>query len=227
MAQDKAGTSALGGTLGYLDQYPVGGQKPNSVVFLLHGYGAAAEDLMSLADVWQPLLPNTLFVAPNAPFPCDHLPSGRQWFPLYEVPMGVMVDGMKQAAAELSAFIGEFLDEQQLQQLPVALVGFSQGAMTALYASLKAEGLVRAVLSYSGLLLDAEQQETELKSPPTVFLVHGEDDPVIPAEAMGNAEKLLQKYKVPVKSLMLQGLGHGIDERALAAGAAFLAEQLK
>jgi phospholipase/carboxylesterase len=83
------------------------------------------------------------------------------------------------------------------------------------------------VLSYSGLLLDAEQQETELKSPPTVFLVHGEDDPVIPAEAMGNAEKLLQKYKVPVKSLMLQGLGHGIDERALAAGAAFLAEQLK
>ncbi|MBM3602304.1 MAG: phospholipase [Alphaproteobacteria bacterium] len=223
VAQNQADS---GSTLGYLDQYPAGGQKPKAVIFLLHGYGAAAEDLMSLADVWQPLMPNTLFVAPNAPFVCDHLPSGRQWFPLYEVPMGVMVDGLKLAAASLNQFVQSFLAEQQLQHLPVALVGFSQGAMTALYAALKAEGGVRAVLSYSGLLLDVEDHAKELKDPPAVFLIHGQEDPVIPAEAMGNAEKLLQNHKVPVKSLMLEGLGHGIDERALAAGAAFLVDSL-
>ena len=49
-----------------------------SVVVLLHGYGADSADLMGLADPLAPHMPDTVFVAPNAPersIPCRTTPS--------------------------------------------------------------------------------------------------------------------------------------------------------
>lgn len=60
---------------------PASGQT-RSVVMFLHGYGADGADLLGLADPLAPHLPDTLFVAPDAPEPCAGNPFGRQWFPI-------------------------------------------------------------------------------------------------------------------------------------------------
>ena len=54
--------------------------KPGHLVVLLHGYGADGNDLIGLAPVLAPLMPDVVFLAPNAPYPCEGNPFGYQWF---------------------------------------------------------------------------------------------------------------------------------------------------
>ena len=46
---------------------PHNGGKPGHMVVLLHGYGADGNDLIGLAPVLAPLMPDVVFHAPNAP----------------------------------------------------------------------------------------------------------------------------------------------------------------
>ena len=56
----------------------------------------------------------------------------------------------------------------------------------------------------------------ELVSKPSILLVHGTDDMVVPAVQMKTAVATLQAAEVPVRSLLCQNLGHGIDPQGLA-----------
>ena len=59
---------------------PQAGGKPGHLVVLLHGYGADGNDLIGLAPVLAPLMPDVVFHSPNAPYPCEGNPYGYQWF---------------------------------------------------------------------------------------------------------------------------------------------------
>ena len=61
---------------------PQSGAAPKQIVVLLHGYGSDGEDLISLGSYWQDILPDALFVAPNAPDRSLDNPMGYQWFPV-------------------------------------------------------------------------------------------------------------------------------------------------
>ena len=52
------------------------------MVVFLHGYGADGNDLLGLAEPLAPHLPDTVFVAPDAPEICATNPGGFQWFPI-------------------------------------------------------------------------------------------------------------------------------------------------
>ena len=54
----------------------------SSLVVLLHGYGANGEDLIALAHAWRGRLPDTAFVAPNAPETIPGMYGALQWFAL-------------------------------------------------------------------------------------------------------------------------------------------------
>src|SRR5260221_492389 len=86
---------------------PQGGGKPGHLVVLLHGYGADGNDLIGLAPVLAPLMPDVVFHAPNAPYPCEGNPMGFQWFGLARLDPGGRLAGVRSAAT----FVGTFLDE--------------------------------------------------------------------------------------------------------------------
>ena len=67
----------------------------DSLVVFLHGYGADGADLLGLADPLSEHLPNTVFVAPNAPERCIGNPMGYQWFPI------PWIDGSSEEEAEI------------------------------------------------------------------------------------------------------------------------------
>ncbi|MFH3479041.1 alpha/beta hydrolase [Xanthobacter variabilis] len=205
----------------------MGGQ-PDSLVVLLHGYGADGRDLIDLGNAWSELLPRTAFVSPHAPDPCEQAPVGRQWFPLtfrdpHELPRGA-----EAAAPLLRAFLEAELEKLALPPERLALVGFSQGAMMALKVGL-GEGLrPAAVVAFSGMWVDAgAAPAAPIQAPPPVLLLHGEDDEVIPAQALFGSAKALAAAGVPVEWHLSTGLGHGIDEAELAIAGAFLAQSLK
>jgi phospholipase/carboxylesterase len=106
-------------------------------------------------------------------------------------------------------------------------MGFSQGAMVALFAGLR--GAVPApacILAYSGALLGPESFAAERTARPPVLLVHGEADEVVPAMASRQAARALQAEDVPCDLLLRPDLGHGLDDAGLAAGTALLARSL-
>jgi hypothetical protein len=68
------------------------------MVVLLHGYGSNGADLMGLVPYWRASLPDTVFMAPNAPEICPGAPGGYQWWSLTDLGRESRAAGVRQAA---------------------------------------------------------------------------------------------------------------------------------
>ncbi|MDD3288890.1 MAG: dienelactone hydrolase family protein [Alphaproteobacteria bacterium] len=201
---------------------PLSGGKPDSVVIFLHGLGADGADLISLGSAWQGSLPNTIFLSPDAPFPCDMATFGYQWFSLQNQSMSAISEGVKMAAPILDAYIDEVLKSQGVTPSRLILVGFSQGTMMSLYVAPRRAVQLAGVLGYSGMLVCGEHLLSEKKTSPPVMLMHGTEDAVIPFSSMAYAEAGLKAAEIPVESRACPGLSHGIDETGVEEGLKFL-----
>ncbi len=196
--------------------------KAQQLVVLCHGVGADGHDLIDLGPQWARALPHAAFVAPDAPEPYEMAPMGRQWFRIGDHDPALMAAGVAKALPAFDAFLDAELTRLALPPDAYALMGFSQGAMMALYAGLRRPVAPRAILAYSGALLAPAQLAAERANAAPVLLVHGEADTVVPVPRSRDAEATLLAAGVPVDSLYVPGLGHGIDPSGLSTGALFL-----
>jgi phospholipase/carboxylesterase len=204
---------------------PKSGATPKQLVVLCHGVGADGNDLIDLAPTWGAFaLPEAEFVSPHAPEAYDMAPGmgGRQWFSLADRTPAKVEAGIRQAAPILGHFIDAELQRLGLPADAYAIMGFSQGAMMALFTGLRRATPPRAILAFSGGLVAPDSLAAESIGHPPVLLVHGEADEVVPASRSKDAELALRKAGVPVQALYCPGLGHGIDEAGLSTGALFL-----
>lgn len=203
------------------EQLALSGKATKLVVFL-HGYGSNGDDLISLAPYWAKLLPDTTFVSPNAPFPCEMTPVGFQWFSLESRDPQSKLAGVKIAAPILDAYLDQQLTRFGLAEKDMALVGFSQGTMMSLYVAPRRSAGVAGVVGYSGALIGAQLLATEARSKPPVLLVHGMADQVVPFDAMAQAAAGLKSAGIEVTTEPRPALPHSIDEVGLKKGGAFL-----
>ena len=201
---------------------PQSGGKPNRLVILLHGLGADGNDLIGLAPYWAPLLPETEFLSPNAPFPCDMAPYGYQWMSVRDPSPEARLAGARAAAGILDAFIDDELSKRGLAESQLALVGFSQGTMMSLYVGPRRERQLAGIVGFSGRLIAPALLKDEIRSRPPVLLVHGTEDAMVPYSSMAEAESALNDAGVAVETLTCPGVGHGIDEQGLRDGGQFL-----
>jgi len=209
---------------------PRSGLAKQLVVFL-HGYGADGNDLIDIGRAWQGLLPDAAFVSPHAPRPCGQAPTGREWFPLTFRDPGERWAGVTMAAPGLDSFLDAELARLSLQPSALALVGFSQGTMMALHVGLRRPVPPAAIVGYSGMLampedLDPTSFAAQINSRPPVLLVHGDQDPLIPVQALFHAAQSLAALEVPAEWHISPDIGHGIDQEGLRQGGEFLARQL-
>jgi phospholipase/carboxylesterase len=209
---------------------PRSGTAKQLVVFL-HGYGADGNDLIDIGRAWASLLPDAAFVSPHAPRPCGQAPTGREWFPLTFRDPGERWDGVNMAAPMLESFLDAELQRQNLPPSALALVGFSQGTMMALHVGLRRQVPPAAIVGYSGMLalpenIDPASFDAEIKSRPPVLLLHGDQDPLIPVQALFEAAQNLAALEVPTEWHISPGVGHGIDQEGLRQGGEFLARRL-
>ena len=202
--------------------------KARQLVVFLHGYGADGNDLIEIGRAWAGLLPDTAFVSPHAPRPCGQAPVGREWFPLTFRDPNERWTGVNAAAPVLNAFLDAELARRQLPPQALALVGFSQGTMMALHVSLRRPVPPQAVVGYSGMLVvpedvDPDKFAAEIKAKPPVLLIHGDQDELIPVQALFHAAQGLAALEIPTEWHISHGIGHGIDQEGLRQGGEFLA----
>jgi phospholipase/carboxylesterase len=205
---------------------PPRGRRASAVVVLLHGYGANGDDLIALADAWRPALPNTAFVAPNAPQPIPGMYGGLQWFALSMRDPSEYWRGVASAQPLLDRFLDAELARHGLGPERLVLVGFSQGTMMALHVGLRRATAPAGIVAYSGLLAGPEHL-AETQARPPVLLVHGEADDLIPVEALHVAREALAAAGVPVEWHVRPRLGHGIDPEAQWLAGNFIAQVLR
>ena len=128
---------------------------------LLHGLGANGQDLIALAPVLGTVLPDAVFVAPDAPSPCDMAPFGYQWFSLQVRTPESLYVGAEEARSLLDRFLDEEMARYGLNDENLVLVGFSQGTMMALHTALRRQTACAGVIGYSGLLVAVLLQSVE------------------------------------------------------------------
>lgn len=200
---------------------PHSGGVPKQIVVLLHGYGSSGADLISLAPHWQQRLPDTLFLAPNAP---QRSGAGYQWWPLHGFTPAALAAGAAQAAPAIHAFVDRKLGQYGLSDADLAIVGFSQGTMMALHVGLRRSAAPAAIIGYSGMLVGAhELAHADIVKPP-VLLVHGTADPVVPVAALHAASTELRKLGIGVETHASAGVGHSVDPVGLRLGMEFAAK---
>lgn len=198
---------------------PLSGAPPKHIVFLLHGYGSSGADLIALAPHWRQSLPDTLFLAPNAP---QRAGSGYQWWPLQNFTPQVLAAGAALAAPAIDAFIDRKLGQYGLSDAEMAIVGFSQGTMMALQVALNRKTAPAAIVGYSGLFVGAASLANRNPPKPPILLVHGSADPVIPVAALHAAKADLGKLGIEADTHVSAGLGHSVDPAGIRLGLEFI-----
>ncbi len=201
-----------------------------SIVVFLHGYGANGADLLGLADPLGEHLPDTLFVAPDAPETIPMMPTGYQWFPIPWIDGSSEEEahrGLQAAAADLDAFLDALMVDEDVLPEQVVLFGFSQGTMMALHVAPRREDAVAGIVGFSGRLLQPELLEDATVSRPPVLLVHGDADDVVPPQSLPEAAQALQSagWK-EVYAHVMKGTAHGIAPDGLSVALAFMRDKL-
>ena len=208
---------------------PQSGQTRSVVVFL-HGYGANGADLLGLADPLGEHLPDTLFIAPDAPESCAGAPMGFQWFPIPWIDSSSEEEaerGMAAAVQDLDAFLDALMVDEDVLPEQVVLFGFSQGSMMAMHVAPRRADMVAGIVAISGRLLTPESLVDEVLVRPPILLIHGDMDDVVPPGSMPEAVEALQGAGFKdVFAHVMKGTGHGIAPDGLSVALAFMRDKL-
>lgn len=178
---------------------------------LLHGVGAAASDLVPLANALRKIFPGAVFLIPDGTFKFDGGEAGcrRQWFSVNEVTEQSRIARVAEAMPALQQLVKDAQDRFGILQPATALVGFSQGAIMALEFSVAHDGQAGRVLAFSGRFAQLPEKAPEFT---TLHLLHGEDDDVIPVEHAYSAYEKLMQLQGDATLDVASSVGHELHE---------------
>jgi len=205
---------------------PRSGRPATQAVILLHGYGADGSDLISLGQHWGQLLPDAIFIAPNAPEPCAGSPFGFQWFPLDVDRIAGRIEGAKNAAPILGEFLADLWAQTGIPPAQTILAGFSQGAMMALHVGTSLDQELAGIIAFSGAFIPADGFAEGRFAKPPVTLIHGALDQVVDPDLSRQAATELTAAGFEVSLHISAGTAHGIAPDGLDFATSFLAARL-
>ena len=169
---------------------PTTGEVPKSLIVMLHGWGANAQDLAPLSSLLN--LPDYQFLFPNAPFPHPYSSTGRAWYELREE----SGEGLPESRQMLLDWLQSLEKTTNVPLSRTILSGFSQGgAMTLdIGLTLPLAGLV----SMSGYLHPNLNFVGKNSFPPTL-IIHGTKDQIVPLAAAVKAKETLKSMGVALQ----------------------------
>ena len=202
---------------------PASGSGADALIILLHGHGSHGEDMIALAHAWQTWFPKVAFVAPDG---LQAMGGGaRRWFPVTSASLEELAAGAEAARPEIETFIEAEGKRYGVGRARTVIVGFSQGTIVAMNLVIKTKHPLAGIIGFSGMLAASSVSKATAQATP-ITLLHGAQDRVILPSAGSTAEAVLTQAGFSVTNTIFDGLGHGIDERSLTAGANAIAEAL-
>ncbi|PSB33738.1 alpha/beta hydrolase [Stenomitos frigidus] len=212
-------------TLQVITVPPATGEPPQGLIVILHGWGASAQDVFSLAPFIG--LPDYQLVFPDAPFAHPYAAGGRMWydfpgnFNFQSTPAFASRDDLSTSRQLLTDLIKALPETTGVPLSRTILGGFSQGAAMTLDVGL---GLPLAGLMVLSGYLHAPIAHQQAAFPPTL-MVHGRQDLVVPLSAAQQSLRNLQALGVSVRYQEFD-MGHEIQPLVLKQVQSFVEELL-
>lgn len=202
-------------------------QKPTDLIVFLHGYGSCGNDLISLSKHFEGIFERPYFIAPNAPeayeFVGSSFPNEFQWYSLLNRSKDALVEGSKKARLPLDYFLDKKLQELELKNQNLYLIGFSQGTMMALYTAFRREnGGCKAVIAFAGTIIAPEDLPNEIISKPKVCFIHGEKDNIVPISLGKIGYNHAIQNGISAEFHKIPNLQHYLDYNAIEEAKKFL-----
>lgn len=164
---------------------PAPTQPPDYLLIGLHGWGANAQDLASLAPAFDWKQTQMLF--PDAPFPHPQVPNGKMWYDLQNFDP----EGLNQSREALTTWLTGLEKSTGVPLQRTFLIGFSQGGAMTLDVGFSFP--FAGLCSLSGYL--HSEPKGSVEAPPTL-IVHGTEDPIVPLSEAQKARNTLEQQGV-------------------------------
>lgn len=177
---------------------------------LVHGRGASAEDMLSLASAFQP--DDIAYLAPQA--------AGRTWYPYsFLAPIAQNEPGITSAFGVLSRLIEE-VRKAGVDSPRIALIGFSQGACLALEYAARHAARYAAVCGLSGGLIGPPGTPRDYAGgfdETPVFLGCSDVDQHIPLERVEESAEVFRRMRANVDERIYTRMGHTVNKDEIDA----------
>jgi predicted esterase len=179
-------------------------ERARAAVVLMHGRGASADQILTLAD--KLAVPGVAYLAPQA--------AGRDWYPKrYFVPTADNEPGLSAALATIDELFAR-ATAAGISPERVVLLGFSQGACLVLEYAARHGGRLGGVVGLSGALMGPDREprhDSGALAGTPVFLGCGDADEYFTAARIRAAAETLRSLGASVTLRLYPGEGHRIN----------------
>jgi phospholipase/carboxylesterase len=194
---------------------------PQTLVILLHGYGADGQNMTNVAYAFHKNLPDAYFLMPDAPEKMLGA-GGYQWFDLLDMDPATLRQGCVSACKTVEGFVRKAQEKHKVSWQNTVLIGFSQGAFLALHTALAVHNLCGKVIAYAG---GVYVEPEDINVPPQdlkILLIHGEEDDVVPPQESERTASFLKKQGFSATLEIIPDLDHSMNRRGVDLGVAFI-----
>lgn len=179
-----------------------------AAMILLHGRGATAEDIMTIASEIQ--APEWTYMAPQA--------TGNAWYPY---PFTAPIESNEPYLSEALDMVSTLVErvEAHVAAQRIMLLGFSQGACLALEWCARNARRYGAIAGLSGGLIGPDGTPRDYPGDfdgTPAFLGCSDVDPHIPARRVEEAAQVLERMGAAVDMRFYAGMGHLVSEDEIA-----------
>ena len=175
------------------------------VLVMLHGRGANAEDILSLANYLN--INEYTLLAPQA--------TGNSWYPNSFLAPPHMNEPWLSSAIDILDDITDDINENGIDDNNIFYLGFSQGAcLTLEYVTRNAKKYGGVVAFTGGLIGDKIYEQNysgDFESTP-VFIGTSDPDPHVPVQRVIDSTKILKTMNALVTEKIYKNMGHTINE---------------
>ena len=213
------------------------GEKIEKMIVFLHGYNSCIADLEPYAEMLCQRIKHLAVVIPTPEMVCERNPNKKQWYGLVDVdperkrrkpetPTTEIVeiynktgDRISDVARKLNSFISTMQKEYKVNNKHTYVMGFSQGAMLAIYIGLTRRYELGGVFPFAGIVCGEEKLASEINSRPEVYLFHGTNDLGVQYKTLSYTKSWLDKHDVAWKAIEYDGIEHRLIEDEMADAA--------
>lgn len=206
---------------------------PTKLVVFLHGYTSNADDVIPYAEILKNHLPDAVIAVPEADMVSERRPDKKQWYALTDIDPDKLrrnpqtstddiIEIYNRAGPRISAvakrvnrFITELQQKYHITNKHTYMMGFSQGAMIAIYAGLTRRYQLGGIFPFAGIVCGKDMLEKEQSSHPEVYLFHGTSDLSVQYKTLEFTKEWLKSHNVDWVAMEYDGIEHKLIEEEM------------
>jgi phospholipase/carboxylesterase len=176
----------------------------SDVMIMIHGRGATAEDILSLASFFN--LKDFAFLAPQA--------TNHTWYPYSFMAPTAQNEPWLSSALSLIKEIVYDVNSAGIATDHIYLLGFSQGACLMLEFAARNANRYGGIIAFTGGLIgnqiDSSNYKNDFKNTP-IFIGSSNPDPHVPVARVKATTKILRGMNADVTEKIFENMGHTIS----------------